>query len=53
VPAGLDRDGLPIWVQFYGDFGREDQLLRLAAQFERARPEWFGGVPPAHVTRSP
>jgi amidase len=52
VPAGLDRDGLPIGVQFYGNFGREDLLLQLAAQIERARPEWFGAVPPVHVTRS-
>jgi amidase len=49
VPAGLDRDGLPIGVQFYGNFCREDLLLKIAAQIERARPEWFGAVPPIHV----
>jgi amidase len=53
VPAGLDDDGLPIGVQLYGNFCREDLLLQLARQIERARPEWFGAVPPVHVTRSP
>ena len=50
VPAGLDRDGLPIGAQLYGKWGREDLLLRLAAQVEKARPEWFGVIPPVHVT---
>jgi len=52
IPAGLDRDGLPIGVQFYGNFCREDLLLQIAAQIERARPEWFGAAPPIHVARS-
>jgi amidase len=52
LPAGLDTDGLPIGVQLHGSFAREDLLLQLAAQVERARPEWFGGVPPAHVTKA-
>jgi amidase len=52
VPAGLDRDGLPIGVQLYGNFCREDLLLQLAAQIERARPDWFGAMPPVHVGRS-
>jgi amidase len=50
IPAGLDGDGLPIGVQLYGNFAREDLLLQIAAQVERARPEWFGAVPPVHVT---
>ena len=49
VPAGLDRDGLPIGVQCYGNFCREDLLLQIAAQIERARPEWFGAVPAVNV----
>ena len=53
LSAGLDDDGLPIGVQLYGNFCREDLLLQLAGQIERARPEWFGAVPPVHVTRSP
>ena len=51
VPAGLDSDGLPIGAQIYGSFAREDLLLQLAAQLERAKPEWFGAVPPVHVTK--
>jgi amidase len=51
VPAGLDGEGLPIGVQLYGNFCREDLLLTLAAQIERARPEWFGIIPPVHVSR--
>ncbi len=50
VPAGLDSDGLPIRVQLYGNFAREDLLLQLAAQVERWHPEWFGAVPAVHVT---
>jgi len=49
LPAGFDRDGLPIGIQFYGNFCREDLLLQIAAQVERARPEWFGAVPGLHV----
>jgi amidase len=51
VPAGLDRDGLPIGAQLYASFAREDLLLQVAAQLERARPGWFGQAPPVHVTR--
>ena len=51
VPAGLDRDGLPIGAMFYGNVAREDLLLQVVAQLERARPEWFNQVPPVHVTR--
>ena len=52
VPAGLDRDGLPIGAMLYANFAREDVLLQAAAQLERARPAWFGQVPPVHVTRA-
>jgi amidase len=51
IPAGLDGEGMPIGVQLYGNFAREDLLLQLAAQVERARPEWFGAVPPVHVAK--
>jgi amidase len=50
LPAGLDRDGLPIGVQLHGNFAREDLLLQIAAQIERSRPDWFGAVPPVHVS---
>jgi Asp-tRNA(Asn)/Glu-tRNA(Gln) amidotransferase A subunit family amidase len=48
-PASLDSEGLPIGVQFYGNFTGEDLLLCLAAQLEQARPEWFGARPGVHV----
>jgi amidase len=51
VPAGLDRDGLPIGVMFHAPWAREDRLLQVAAQLERARPAWFNQIPPIHVTR--
>ena len=50
LPVGLDADRLPIGVQLYGNFRSEALLLQLAAQIERARPEWFGNIPPVHVT---
>lgn len=52
LPGGLDSDGLPIGAQLYGNFGREDLLLQLAAQVERARPTWFCARPPVHVSRA-
>jgi amidase len=51
VPAGFDRDDLPIGVMFRVAWAREDRLLQVAAQLERARPAWFNQVPPIHVTR--
>ena len=51
VPAGLDGDGLPIGVMFDAAWAREDRLLQVAAQLERARPAWFNQVPPIHVTQ--
>src|SRR4029453_16169375 len=38
VPGWFDADALPIGVQLVGPFGREDLLIRLAAQIEEARP---------------
>ncbi len=52
VPAGLDSESLPIGAQLYGNFGREDVLLQLAAQIEQAKPEWFGAIPPVHVSQA-
>jgi amidase len=50
VPAGLDADGLPIGIQLYGNFCREDLLLKLAAQIERTHPEWFTAMSPVHIS---
>jgi amidase len=49
VPAGLDAEGLPIGAQFHGKFGRDDMVLRLAAQVEAAKPEWFAARPKNHI----
>jgi amidase len=45
VPAGFDRDGLPLAVQLAGRPSDEATLLSLAAQIERARP-WTDRRPP-------
>jgi amidase len=48
LPLGMTDDGLPVGVQLVGAFGREDVLLRVAAQLEQARP-WSGRRPPVHA----
>jgi amidase len=45
VPAGLDRDGLPVGVQLVGRPHDEATLLSLSAQLEAARP-WADRRPP-------
>ena len=44
VPLHWNAEGLPIGTQFVADLGRDDLLLRLAGQLERAQP-WFDKVP--------
>jgi amidase len=46
LPLHWSEDGLPIGVQLVAGFGREDVLLRVAAQLEEARP-WADRVPAA------
>jgi amidase len=45
LPLGHSREGLPVGVQLVAGYGREDLLLRVAAQLEQAVP-WRGRQPP-------
>jgi amidase len=44
LPLGRSGDGLPIGIQLVARYGREDQLLALAAALEQAMP-WPGVAP--------
>lgn len=50
LPLHHDANGLPVGVQLAAEFGREDQLIRLAAQLEAARP-WQQRMPPVLARR--
>jgi amidase len=45
VPLAWSEGGLPIGIQLVAPLGREDLLIRVAAQLERARP-WADRRPP-------
>ena len=49
-PTGLLKNGLPCGAQLYGRWGSDGLIMQIAAQIERAKPEWFGMVPPVHVS---
>ncbi len=51
LPLHGTADGLPVGVQVVAACGREDLLLRVAAQLERAQP-WAGRLPPLHASRA-
>ena len=48
LPTATSADGLPIGVQLVAAFGREDVLIRVAAQVETAAP-WADRRPPVHA----
>ncbi len=48
LPLYWNRDALPIGVQLIAGYGREDVLIRVAAQLENARP-WRERRPPVHA----
>ncbi len=45
VPLHWTDDGIPVGVQLVAPFGREDLLIRVAAQLEKAAP-WADRTPP-------
>jgi amidase len=47
LPLSWNGEGLPIGSQLVAAYGREDLLLRVAAQLEQARP-WAERRPPLH-----
>ena len=48
LPLHWNHEGLPIGVQLVAAFGREDVLLRVAAQLE-ADGAWRDRRPPIHA----
>lgn len=48
LPLHWNGDGLPIGVQLMAAYGREDVLLRVAAQLERSQP-WAERRPAVHA----
>ena len=47
LPMHWTPDGVPVGIQLVAAFGREDRLIRVAAQLEGAAP-WAQRVPPVH-----
>src|SRR5262249_42380938 len=45
IPAGQDKNGLPLGLQVVGDVGNEAVVLRASAAFEEAKP-WAAQRPP-------
>lgn len=48
LPMHQTADGLPLGVQLVAPYGREDLLLRVSAQLERAA-RWADRLPPFHA----
>jgi amidase len=47
LPLHWSAEGLPVGVQIAAAYGREDLLIRIGAQLEKAKP-WAGRVPAVH-----
>jgi amidase len=52
LPLSSNDDGLPVGVHLIAEYGREDVLLRLAAQLEQARP-WASRHPNVATANEP
>jgi amidase len=50
LPLGHTSSGLPLDVQFAAPMCREDILIQISSQLERAMP-WAGRIPSVHVSR--
>ncbi len=50
LPLHWSEDGLPVGIQLVAASGREDLLIRVAAQLESAEP-WTAKLPPVHASR--
>jgi len=48
LPLHWTPDGLPVGVQLVAGYGREDMLVRVASQLEKAAP-WAERFPPIHA----
>jgi amidase len=48
LPMHWNAHNLPIGVQLMSAYGREDLLLRVAAQLEQAHP-WIDRIPLVHA----
>ncbi|MEM0952602.1 MAG: amidase [Pseudomonadota bacterium] len=50
VPLHWSPEGLPVGIMLTAAYGREDLLIGLSAQLERARP-WQHRIPPMHIAQ--
>lgn len=49
IPAGFDRNGCPLGVQFYAPWAAEADLIYIAATLERGHPNTFSQLAPLNV----
>jgi amidase len=51
IPLEVSSEGLPIGIHLAAPHGRDDTVLQLAGELERAAP-WRHRIPPVHVSRA-